>query len=312
MRIHVAAAAIIDSDGRVLISRRAEHQHQGGLWEFPGGKLEAGESASEALTRELREELGLRPLAFEPLIRIHHRYSDREVLLDFFRVTRYAGQPRGLEGQPLRWLRPEQMQASDFPAADRPVINALRLPERYLITGEAPADRSRFLERLRLALQNGLRLVQLRAHDLDDEAYGRLLPPVWDLCKAYDAVLVINRPQSCVSWLGRADGIHLSAAQLLRLETRPQGGGLIGASCHDQVELARAADLRLDYALLSPVLPTASHPAAPALGWRTFGDWVESANLPVYALGGMQADLLAEARRAGGQGIAAIRAFWPD
>lgn len=312
MPIHVAAAAIVDRAGRVLISRRADHLHQGGLWEFPGGKLEPGESAGEALARELQEELGLRPLAFEPLIRIHHRYSDREVLLDFFRVTRYAGEAQGLEGQPLRWLRPDEMEADAFPAADRPVISALRLPDRYLITGESPADRRRFLERLHQALQNGLRLVQLRAHALDDAAYARLLQPALGICRSYGADLLVNRPQGCVAWMGLADGIHLTARQLMALDARPQGGGLIGAACHSRAELERAAALQLDYALLSPVLPTASHPGAAALGWRTFGEWVESANLPVYALGGMQSDLLGRARQAGGQGIAGIGAFWPD
>jgi 8-oxo-dGTP diphosphatase len=312
MPIHVAAAVIIDRAGRVLNSRRAEHLHQGGLWEFPGGKLEPGESAVEALTRELREELGLHPLAFEPLIRIRHRYSDRDVLLDFFRVTRYAGVAQGLEGQPLRWVKPHEMEADDFPAADRPVISALRLPDRYLITGEPPADHPRFLERLRQALQNGLRLVQLRAHALDDAAYARLLHPALELCRSYGTDLLINRPQGCVAWMGMADGIHLTARQLMALDARPQGGGLIGASCHNRAELERAAALQLDYALLSPVLPTASHPGAATLGWGLFGEWVESANLPVYALGGMQSSLLGRARQAGGQGIAGIGTFWPE
>jgi 8-oxo-dGTP diphosphatase len=312
MTIHVAAAAIVDRAGRVLISRRADHLHQGGLWEFPGGKLEPGESAGDALARELQEELGLRPLAFEPLIRIRHRYSDREVLLDFFRVTRYEGDAQGLEGQPLRWLKPEEMEADAFPAADRPVISALRLPDLYLITGESPADQSRFIDRLRQALQSGLRMVQLRAHALDDAAYARLLQPALGICRSFGADLLINRPQGCVAWMGLADGIHLTARQLMALDARPQGSGLIGAACHSRAELERAAVLQLDYALLSPVLPTASHPGAAALGWRTFGEWVESANLPVYALGGMQSDLLDQARQAGGQGIAGIGAFWPD
>lgn len=312
MPIHVAAAAIIDRQGRVLTSRRADHLHQGGLWEFPGGKVETGESIAQALARELKEELDIRPLESEPLIRIRHRYADREVLLDFFRVTRYEGEPRGMEGQPLRWLRPEEMQSEAFPAADRPVITALRLPDRYLITGDQTSQPEDFLRRLEQALGNGLKLVQLRAHSLGDSAYGVLLDSAREMCARYGASLLINRPHECVAWLGRADGIHLSARQLMELAERPPGKALIGASCHSRAELERAVQLQLDYLLLSPVLPTASHPQSIALGWERFSDWVDRVNLPVYALGGMRPDLLERVRRAGGQGIAAIRAFWPD
>ncbi|MEW8550256.1 MAG: NUDIX domain-containing protein, partial [Candidatus Thiodiazotropha endolucinida] len=133
--IHVVAAAIFDSGARVLVTRRADHLHQGGLWEFPGGKCEPGESNQQALARELKEELGIVPLECDPLIRVRHDYGDRNLLLEFFRVTRYQGEASGLEGQPLKWLLPEEMEPGGFPAADRPVITALQLPSRYLITG---------------------------------------------------------------------------------------------------------------------------------------------------------------------------------
>jgi len=310
MRIHVAAAAILDSDGRVLVSQRAEHTHQGGLWEFPGGKLEADESALQALTRELKEELDILPREIEPLIRIHHDYGDREVLLDFFRVSRFSGEARGMEGQPLRWLHPGELQAAEFPAADRPVITALRLPDRYLITGDDPCRPQHFLEKLAASLDRGIRLVQLRAHDLDDESYRQLLDQALPLCRERGAELLINRPADTLAWQGLAQGIHLSTSQLMTLQERPSGRGLVGASCHSPQELAKAVSLGLDYLLLSPVLATASHPQAEPLGWQRFSQWVERINLPVYALGGMGADQLLPAKQAGAQGIAAIGAFW--
>ncbi|MES9973998.1 MAG: NUDIX domain-containing protein, partial [Candidatus Thiodiazotropha sp.] len=95
--IHVVAAAIFDSEARVLVTRRADHLHQGGLWEFPGGKCEPGESIQQALARELKEELGIVPLECDPLIRVRHDYGDRNLLLEFFRVTRYQGEASGLE-----------------------------------------------------------------------------------------------------------------------------------------------------------------------------------------------------------------------
>jgi 8-oxo-dGTP diphosphatase len=312
MPIHVAAAAIIDPRGRVLIGRRADHRHQGGLWEFPGGKVEPGESVEQALARELKEELDILPLASEPLIRIHHQYAEREVLLDFFRVTRYQGEASGREGQPLRWLRPQEMRAEEFPAADRPVITALRLPDRYLITDGSTAHADDFLGRLKLALDKGLGIIQLRAHPLGDADYRRLLDEAREICSGYNARLLVNRPQATLDWLGLSDGIHLSARQLMALDARPAGEALIGASCHSLAELEQAERLQLDYLLLSPVLPTATHPGLACLGWSRFRDWVDRVNLPVYALGGMQPSQLQTAKRAGAQGIAAIRAFWPD
>lgn len=310
MTIHVAAAAILDAEGRVLVSRRPEHVHQGGLWEFPGGKLEAGESPAQGLARELKEELDILPLEQEPLIRVRHRYEDRQVLLDVFRVTRFAGRVRGMEGQPLRWLTPQELEPASFPAADRPVITALRLPDRYLITGEDPTKPEQFLRKAERSLEHGLRLLQLRAHALGDREYLGLFERLLPLCERYGAKLLLNRPAGTAACLGLAHGIHLSARQLMESRERPQGDGLIGASCHSPVELAKAASLQLDYLLLSPVLPTSSHPGAEAIGWRRFSHWIEEVNLPVYALGGMCPELLAQAKRAGGQGIAAIGAFW--
>ncbi|MGD8910436.1 MAG: Nudix family hydrolase [Chromatiales bacterium] len=312
MLIQVAAAAILDAEGRVLISKRADHLHQGGLWEFPGGKLEAGETPEAALLRELKEELDILPRVMEPLIRIHHQYDERHLRLDFFRVTRFEGQARGVEGQPLRWLDPAQMQPEEFPAADRPVITALQLPDHYLITGENPANSPDFLQRLESSLKAGLSLVQLRAHELEDRPYRDLLNEALELSRRFGAKLLVNRPRNCCQWIGLADGIHLTSQQLLALAHRPGKQVMVGASCHNPEELARAAALQLDYALLSPVMPTASHPESAGIGWERFAEWVDGVNLPVYALGGMRGELLQQAKEAGGQGIAGIRGFWAE
>ncbi|MEW8029438.1 MAG: Nudix family hydrolase [Candidatus Thiodiazotropha sp.] len=308
--IHVAAAAILDSEARVLVTKRAAHLHQGGLWEFPGGKCEPGESIRQALARELKEELGIVPLECDPLIRIRHDYDDRDLLLEFFRVTRYRGEARGLEGQPLKWLLPREMEPSSFPVADRPVITALQLPSRYLITGEDGNQLDVFLQRLDMALHGGAGIVQLRAHGLTDARYSELLSACLPRCRGQGIKLVINRPDRVVDWWEEADGIHLTSRQLMGLVRRPTGPSLLGASCHNPDELERAEKLELDYALLSPVEPTRSHPQTPALGWRRFTEWVDRVNIPVYALGGMQSGSLRQAKLAGAQGIAGISTFW--
>lgn len=128
MKRILVVAAVIRRGGRILIARRAAHQHQGGLWEFPGGKVEPAEAVQAALVRELREELGITPTAFSPLIRIEHDYPDKSVCLDVWTVTDFAGEPLGREGQPLAWVTEDELPAHDFPAANRPIVTAARLP----------------------------------------------------------------------------------------------------------------------------------------------------------------------------------------
>ena len=123
--VTVAVGILIDDAGCVLVTRRAPDAHQGGLWEFPGGKVEAGETLQEALARELREELGVLVEATEALMVLEHDYGDKQVRLDVHRVTRWLGQPRGLEGQPLAWQQPEQLRDWAFPAANRPILERL-------------------------------------------------------------------------------------------------------------------------------------------------------------------------------------------
>lgn len=309
--IHVVAGALEDQQGRILIARRPDGRHQGGIWEFPGGKIERGESPGQGLARELEEELGIQVLASRPLIRVHHHYADRHILLDVHRVTTYRGEPRGREGQPLAWLAPQEMDPAVFPAADRPIISALRLPSLYLITGEDPARPEEFLERLNRVLGSGVRLVQLRAHGLGELAYARLAQAAWALCEQQGARLLLNRAPELAEGLA-GHGLHLRGQQLTALRERPPDWPLVGASCHSGADLERAAELGLDYALLSPVLATASHPASPFLGWAGFASLVEAARLPVFALGGLRRQDLDQAVAVGAQGIAMISGLWGD
>ncbi|MEW7983874.1 MAG: Nudix family hydrolase [gamma proteobacterium symbiont of Phacoides pectinatus] len=309
--VAVAVAVIQDARGRVLLSRRPEHAHQGGLWEFPGGKLEQGEGVDQALRREIKEELGLEVSAHSPLIRFVHHYPDKRVLLDVRRVTRYSGLPRGLEGQPLAWVDLEEIGRYPLPPADRPIVHALRLPRHCLITGADPSDSERFLDRLATALERGIRLVQLRAHGLATQPYQALAEAVLSMCRQRPGVAVIlNGDPQLARSLG-ADGVHLSSRRLLACARRPLPEPFwVGASCHTAEELARANALGLDYALLSPVRATRSHPDARPLGWPAFRELVDAVSLPVYALGGVSGADTDLAQRHGGQGVAGIGAFW--
>jgi 8-oxo-dGTP diphosphatase len=309
--VHVAAGALIDGAGRVLITKRADRLHQGGLWEFPGGKLEPGETPEQALARELAEELGVQVVSARPLIRVQHDYGDRHVLLDVYRVVAFRGEPRGLEGQPLDWVLPQEMDPARFPAADRPVIDALRLPALYLITGPDATDRPAFLGRLERALDTGVGIVQLRAHGLPDAAFARLADAAYGICRPRGVRLVLNRAPEALPAALRCDGLHLPAALLGRLLRRPlDRERLVGASCHTAEELELAARLDMDYALLSPVRPTRSHPDATPLGWSRFAELAALARIPVYALGGLGPGDVERAIALGGQGVAAIETLW--
>jgi len=124
--VHVAVGVILDGARRILITRRARESHQGGLWEFPGGKVEAGESLAGALARELREELGIEIGHTSPLLAVRHDYSDKRVLLEVHVVWEFSGTPRGLQGQPMDWVTPQELGQYVFPAANLPIVEAVQ------------------------------------------------------------------------------------------------------------------------------------------------------------------------------------------
>jgi len=123
-RLHVAVGVIGNQRGEILISRRHESSHQGGLWEFPGGKVEPGESVTEALSRELREELGIEVGGVRPLVQVSHDYADKPVLLDVWIVEGFEGEAQGREGQPLLWVAPSLLATYEFPAANQAIVQA--------------------------------------------------------------------------------------------------------------------------------------------------------------------------------------------
>ena len=315
-RVHVAAAAIFDAQGRVLLSRRPAHVHQGGLWEFPGGKLEPGESAERALRRELHEELGISVQAARPLIRVLHNYPDKAVLLDVWRVDAFTGTALGCEGQAIEWVSVAALGEYQFPAANTPIIKAVSLPDRYLVTPEPGVDpgvdQANFLRALEVALGRGVSLVQLRAKQLSAADFRALVPGVRQRCQQAGARLLLNADVTLAAELD-ADGIHLTGARLRALSARPLGDDqLVGASCHTLEDVRHAGELGLDFIVVSPVKQTGSHPDARPLGFAGLQQLTEQASLPVYALGGMQLADLDATFRHGAQGIAAISGLWGE
>ena len=197
------------------------------------------------------EELGVRVERSRPLIRVLHHYPGRSVLLDVHRVWAWSGCPQAREGQPLRWVDPESMGELAFPAADRPIISALRLPEHYLITGPDPRDAEVFLRRLERALERGIRLVQLRAPGLKAASYRALAREALACCRSSGARLLLNAEPELALALG-ADGAHLNSRRLPLIQARPlPADRWVAASCHNAEELARAQALGLNAMILA-------------------------------------------------------------
>jgi 8-oxo-dGTP diphosphatase len=306
--VEVVAAVILRPDGSFLLSRRPEGKAYAGYWEFPGGKIEPNESARQALHRELSEELGIRVTAAHPWLTRRFDYEHARVRLHFFRVIQWVGDPHPHEGQILSWQRTDGITVSPLLPANGPVLSSLALPPIVAVSQARAMGSSSFLQRLDRALERGLRLIQVREKELTPEELATLAQAVIRRAHRHGARVLINSDAKLATEAG-ADGLHLSAGSLMALETRPDFQ-LVSASCHDALELDQAAALGLDFALLSPVLPTASHPGVPTLGWSRFADLAGKTPIPVYALGGMQPEHLEIAQQHGAHGIAMLRAAW--
>jgi 8-oxo-dGTP diphosphatase len=124
--IHVAVGVVRRSDGKILIARRPDHLHMGGRWEFPGGKVELGETVQQALTRELLEEVAIEVEQLQPLVEIQHEYAEKTVLLDTWQVTAFSGEAQGREGQETAWVAVQELNNYQFPDANQAIIAAIK------------------------------------------------------------------------------------------------------------------------------------------------------------------------------------------
>ncbi len=298
--VEVAAAVIERADGSFLLAQRPAGKVYAGWWEFPGGKVEAGEPAAAALARELHEEIGIEVVKAYPWVSRVHVYEHAVVMLHFYRVVEWRGEPHAREGQALAWQRLGEPVLEPMLPANGPVLASLALPLEYAITDAESLGLDGMLAYAELRLQQGLRMIQVRDKALPERDF--LIRELVERAGKHGARVLVNSGPA-------ADGIHYTAAQLMTLKSRPLQA-LSGASCHTVQELGRAMAIGLDFAVLGPVRATATHPGAKTLGWEGFARIAANASIPVYAIGGLTREDLDNAREAGGHGLAMIRGSW--
>ncbi len=306
--VEAAAAVILRPDGSFLLGQRPEGKPYAGYWEFPGGKVEPGETAAQALVRELHEELGIEADRYTPWITREFVYPHAHVRLHFFRVAGWHGEIRDIHHSALAWKYADKVDVAPLLPANIAVLCGLTLPDFYAITHAGEIGIAAQLEKLEQALAGGLRLLQIRELQLSVKKREAFAREATRLAQAQGARVLVNGDIALARHVG-ADGAHLPSAQLMQLEARPDLT-LVAASCHNAPELARAAALELDFAVLGPVRESLSHPGLSGLGWERCAHLLENSSLPVFALGGMQRGDRDAAQQAGAHGIAAIRSAW--
>ena len=306
--VRVSAAVLLRPDGRVLLAQRPEGKPYAGYWEFPGGKLEPGETPRHALDRELVEELGIEVRRASPWLVQEFVYPHAHVELNFFRVFEWEGELVSHDGQAFEWQTPGRYTVAPLLPANTRILSALDLPLVYGITNAEDSDEQAFLARAGRALEGGLRLVQVR---------DKTWPLARRLSFAQSIVALAHRHGARVLWNGTAeearhagcDGVHWTSATLVAASSRPRDL-LAAASCHTAADIAHAGTLDLDFAVLGPVAPTPTHASALPLGWAEFARLAQSTRVPMFALGGLAASDLRTAIDAGAHGVALRRAAW--
>jgi 8-oxo-dGTP diphosphatase len=307
-RIEVVAAVIFNERDEFLLAQRPPGKAYAGYWEFPGGKVERGEDAATALRRELHEELGIDVTRAYPWLTRDFDYPHADVRLRFFRVYGWSGELHGKELQQFTWQSIRHMTVAPLLPANGPILRGLELPGVYGITCASAMGRDAFMVRLEQSLRHGLRLIQVREKQMTQTELRGFAAEVVALAHAQGARVIVNGGADIAKQAG-ADGVHLTSARLMAATTRPDCAWC-GASCHNAAELERARELNMDFVVLGPVKATPTHPQSTLLGWAQFSRLIHDYPVPVYALGGLQADELEQAWSGGAHGVSLLRDAW--
>lgn len=283
--IDVAVGVVLRRNGSVLLGQRVAGKPYAGWWEFPGGKVEQGESIAQALARELHEELGLQVFASHPWVVREFSYPHARVRLHFHRVVAFEGEPQAREGQAFAWKMPDAIDVAPLLPATIPVLRWLRLPDRYLVSTAAQAGVEVFLLRLDRALAAGIRLVLLDESDLPGPRFETLYYDVRERCLQAGARLLVSSAHA-PSYRVAAAGVHLLAPDLRRATQRPVAP-LVAATCLHAEDLAQAARLGVDLVVVEgmgmlpdPQMPVFADPFDATGAPLSTADWAGTLQRP--------------------------------
>lgn len=302
--VDVAVGVLRAPDGRVLLTERKAGKDAAGFWELPGGQVEPGESPAQAAVRELLEEVGVRADELAPWRVYEHDFPAKRVRLHWFNVRRWSGEPKGREGQRLAWVDPAWPTVGPLLPSNELAMATLALPELVGVArvNHTPGAPEELLAKIPSLAVDGLRLLIVRALDLAPGQRVQLTRRLRQLRQGTGLRLLLSGTALEARQAG-ACGLHSSAAALAGLVERPPTR-LWAVSAHNPRDLERARALGADFALVSPVLPTAAHPGDQALGWDGLRALVAASPLPVYAQGGLAPGDIGAARSAGALGVA--------
>ena len=311
------AVGLLRRDDKVCLSLRQSHQHLANLWEFPGGKVEQGETAQEALSREFSEELGVETTNWQPLITVPWHYEKVSVRLQVFQTEQFSGEPQGLEGQQVEWCSTSDLSKKSFPKANRGILTALALPNIYMSIGDYENEQA-CLAQFNRALEQGVQFAQLKSRGLSDEAFIQLANLLADRAVSFSAEgvkgakLMLNASPEMLLFVPNAAGIQLSSSQAENYQERPVADDkLLAVSTHSREQIEHALAIGADVILISPINKTTVHPDLAPLGWQGLKALVADIPVPVYALGGMQLNDLSQALNVGAHGVMLTKGVWP-
>ena len=309
--VHVAVGVIIQHD-QVLICWRDASLHQGNRYEFPGGKVEQGETPTQALKRELKEELNIDVRHIVRAQQLNFNYPEKTVCLYVFKVTAFEGQPVGQQQQEVIWVAKDQLANYRFPDANAPILGMLKLPEHYVIT-QPLAEQQSIQHWLDWHIEHVPRQswLYMREKTMSAEVYKNAIRDLKRARADLHLVADYSHFNQLSDELEILDGMHLSERNLMQLR-QPLNitpHVVCFAACHNEAAIKKANRANVDAVLLSPLHATLSHPQQSALGWQKWQAFSELSQVPVFALGGVAPADLKQVQKAGGFGVAGIRAF---
>ncbi|WXU00487.1 MAG: Thiamine-phosphate synthase [Catillopecten margaritatus gill symbiont] len=307
MKTITAVVGILrNENNEILIAERRADQFMAGFWEFPGGGIEVGETQKQALTRELKEELGITAQQLSPHQTMTHAYDEHTVDLSIYTIDQYQNTPIGVEGQKIAWVKINELTPYNLLPTMKSIIHSLTLPNKYWITPVTNHGSPEWMEKLEQKITQGIKLIQLRSKI----ALNRIIiDEVRNKCQQNGVQLLLNLPNKDFT-IPNCDGYHLTTHEMLALNKRPcTNTQLLGISTHNLAEALQAQAIGADFIVISPIQATQTHPDTIPIGWDVAKEVVDKLNIPVYFLGGMGENDLDKTLKLGAQGIAGVSAF---